>query len=136
MAVTRGHGYRYDYKARQARREDYPGSLSELFHELPGHLTAEGRFHDIPDQVIVNEYPLVRASQNISTAETPYLGNTIASLNLLSACVMRALRKGASRRFHLTSDIHDETHMIGRAFQLDLGAPTAAMSMFEDRLLA
>lgn len=49
-------GYRYDYKARQARREDYLGPLPELFQQLAERLTAEGHFQTVPDQVIVNEY--------------------------------------------------------------------------------
>ncbi len=50
------YGYRYDYKARQARREDYLGPLPDLFHQLAERLTSEGHFQAVPDQVIVNEY--------------------------------------------------------------------------------
>ena len=34
------YGYRYDYKARQVRREDYLGPLPELFQRLAERLTA------------------------------------------------------------------------------------------------
>lgn len=82
------YGYRYDYKARQARREDYLGSLPELFQHLAERLTAEGHFQTLPDQVIVNEY---QPGQGISAHIDcqPCFGETIASLSLLSACVMR-----------------------------------------------
>jgi len=80
--------YRYDYKARQTRREDYLGPLPELFQQLAERLTTEGNFHAIPDQVIVNEYqPVQGISAHIDCQ--PCFGETIASLSLLSACVMR-----------------------------------------------
>ena len=82
------YGYRYDYKARQARREDYLGPLPELFHRLAERLITEGHFQTVPDQVIVNEY---QPGQGISAHIDcePCFGETIASLSLLSACVMR-----------------------------------------------
>ena len=82
------YGYRYDYKARQARREDYLGPLPELFQGLAERLTAEGHFQTVPDQVIVNEY---QPGQGISAHIDcqPCFGETIASLSLFSACVMR-----------------------------------------------
>jgi hypothetical protein len=48
------YGYRYDYKSRQARRDDYLGPLPELFQQLAARLTAESHFQSVPDQVIVN----------------------------------------------------------------------------------
>ena len=82
------YGYRYDYKARQARREDYLGPLPEQFQQLAERLTTEGYFQAVPDQVIVNEY---QPGQGISAHIDcqPCFGETIASLSLLSACVMR-----------------------------------------------
>ena len=82
------YGYRYDYKARQARREDYLGPLPELFQQLAERLTTEGHFQSVPDQVIVNEY---QPGQGISAHIDcqPCFGATIASLSLLSACMMR-----------------------------------------------
>ena len=81
------YGYRYDYKARQARREDYLGPLPEVFQQLAERLTAEDHFQTIPDQIIVNEY---QPGQGISAHIDcqPCFGDTIASLSLLSACVM------------------------------------------------
>jgi alkylated DNA repair dioxygenase AlkB len=82
------YGYRYDYKTRQARREDYLGPLPDLFQHLAERLTSEGQFQTVPDQVIINEY---QPGQGISahTDCQPCFGETIASLSLLSACVMR-----------------------------------------------
>lgn len=82
------YGYRYDYKARQARREDYLGPLPDVLHALALRLRDEGYFASLPDQVIVNEYI---AGQGISAHVDcqPCFGEVIASLSLLSPCVMR-----------------------------------------------
>ncbi len=94
------YGYRYDYKARQARREDYLGPLPELFQGLAERLTAEGHFRTVPDQVIVNEY---QPGQGISAHIDcqPCFGETIASLSLLSACVMRFASQIYSQQIEL-----------------------------------
>jgi len=94
------YGYRYDYKARQARQEDYLGPLPELFHKLAERLTAEGYFQAIPDQVIINEY---QPGQGISAHIDcqPCFGETIASVSLLSACVMRFASQIASQQMEL-----------------------------------
>lgn len=93
------YGYRYDYKARQARREDYLGSLPDLLQHLAERLTSEGHFQAVPDQVIVNEYlPGQGISAHIDCQ--PCFGETIASLSLLvtarlgppAECVSRMLR--------------------------------------------
>ena len=106
------YGYRYDYKARQARREDYLGSLPELFQQLAERLTAEGHFQSVPDQVIVNEY---QPGQGISAHIDcqPCFGATIASLSLLSACVMR-----------FTSQTHSQ--------QMDLHLQSASLLVLKD----
>lgn len=90
------YGYRYDYKARQARREDYLGPLPDLFQHLAERLTSEGHFQSVPDQVIINEY---QPGQGISAHVDclPCFGETIASLSLLSACVMRFASQRSSR---------------------------------------
>lgn len=94
------YGYRYDYKARQARREDYLGPLPDLFQGLAERLTAEGHFRTVPDQVIVNEY---QPGQGISAHIDcqPCFGETIASLSLLSACVMRFASQTLSQQMEL-----------------------------------
>jgi alkylated DNA repair dioxygenase AlkB len=94
------YGYRYDYKARQARREDYLGPLPDLFRQLAERLTAEGHFQADPDQVIINEYlPGQGISAHIDCQ--PCFGETIASLSLLSACVMRFTSQRSSRHTEL-----------------------------------
>lgn len=94
------YGYRYDYKARQARREDYLGPLPDLFQQLAERLTFEGHFQAVPDQVIVNEY---QPGQGISAHIDcqPCFGETIASLSLLSTCVMRFSSQRSSRHIDL-----------------------------------
>jgi alkylated DNA repair dioxygenase AlkB len=95
------YGYRYDYKARQARREDYLGPLPGLFQELAERLTDDGHFQTVPDQAIVNEYePGQGISAHIDCQ--PCFGDTIASLSLLSACVMRFAHPPISKQI----DIH------------------------------
>jgi len=94
------YGYRYDYKARQARREDYLGRLPEVFQQLAERLTTEGHFQAVPDQVIVNEYhPGQGISAHIDCQ--PCFGETIASLSLLSACVMRFASQTRSQKMDL-----------------------------------
>jgi len=94
------YGYRYDYKARQAQRENYLGPLPELFYQLAERLTSEGHFQAVPDQVIVNEY---QPGQGISAHIDcqPCFGETIASLSLLSACVMRFASHPPSQQMDL-----------------------------------
>lgn len=94
------YGYRYDYKARQARREDYLGPLPELYQQLAERLTSEGHFQAVPDQVIVNEY---QPGQGISAHIDcqPCFGEAIASVSLLSACVMRFAFQTYSQQMEL-----------------------------------
>ena len=94
------YGYRYDYKARQARRGDYLGPLPQPFQTLAERLTLEGYFQTTPDQVIVNEY---QPGQGISAHIDcqPCFGETIASVSLFSACVMRFSAKTTSQQVAL-----------------------------------
>ena len=94
------YGYRYDYKARQARQEDYLGPLPQLFQQLAERLTSEGYFQAVPDQVIINEY---QPGQGISAHIDcqPCFGETIASVSLLSACVMRFASQTSSQQMEL-----------------------------------
>jgi alkylated DNA repair dioxygenase AlkB len=108
------YGYRYDYKARQARREDYLGSLPDLFQHLAERLTSEGHFQAVPDQVIINEY---QPGQGISAHIDcqPCFGETIASLSLLSACVMRFASQRSSRHMDLLLQPDSLVVMAGEA---------------------
>lgn len=93
-------GYRYDYKARQAREEDYLGPLPPFLQVLVERLTHAGHFGSVPDQVIVNEY---MPGQGISAHVDcrPCFGDVIASLSLLSSCVMRLENRKISRQVDL-----------------------------------
>lgn len=108
------YGYRYDYKARQARREDYLGPLPDLFQHLAERLTSEGHFQAVPDQVIVNEY---QPGQGISAHIDclPCFGETIASLSLLSACVIRFASQKSSRHLDLLLQPDSLLVMAGEA---------------------
>lgn len=89
------YGYRYDYKARRVGPADRIGPLPEPFEDLADQLVECGYFQAKPDQVIVNEYlPGQGISPHIDCA--PCFGEVIASVGLLSSCVMR-FEKGAER---------------------------------------
>ena len=94
------YGYRYDYITRQARRDDYLGPLPALFQKLAERLAFERHFQTVPDQVIVNEY---QPGQGISAHIDcqPCFGETIASVSLLSACVMRFASQNDSQQMDL-----------------------------------
>lgn len=108
------YGYRYDYKARTARREDYLGPLPELFQQLAERLTDESHFQTVPEQVIVNEY---QPGQGISAHVDcqPCFGETIASLSLLSACVMRFASQKSSQHMDLLLQPNSVLVMAGEA---------------------
>jgi len=94
------YGYRYDYKARQAREEDYLGPLPPFLQVLAERLTHAGNFSSVPEQVIVNEY---MPGQGISAHVDcrPCFGDVIASLSLLSSCVMRLENRKVSQKVDL-----------------------------------
>jgi alkylated DNA repair dioxygenase AlkB len=108
------YGYRYDYKARQASRKDYLGPLPEFFQQLTERLTSEGHFQAVPDQVIINEY---QPGQGISAHIDcqPCFGETIASLSLLSACVMRFASQKSARKMDLLLQPNSLLVMAGEA---------------------
>lgn len=94
------YGYRYDYKARQAWEEDYLGSLPLFLQILAERLSHADHFGPVPDQVIVNEY---MPGQGISAHVDcrPCFGDVIASLSLLSSCVMRLENRKISQQVDL-----------------------------------
>ena len=82
------YGYRYDYKARRASRESYLGPLPEWLSEIAEDLERAGHFASRPEQVIINEYlPGQGIAAHIDCA--PCFGAEIASISLLSGCLMR-----------------------------------------------
>lgn len=81
------YGYRYDYKARRARREDHLGPLPGWLDLVLVKLCADGLFPKRPDQVIVNEYlPGQGISAHVDCE--PCFGDCIASISLLGGCMM------------------------------------------------
>lgn len=82
------YGYRYDYKARRARQQDFLGPLPHWLLEIASKLHSEGHFSNLPDQVIINEY---QPGQGIAAHVdcVPCFGEQIGSISLLSGCVMR-----------------------------------------------
>lgn len=94
------HGYRYDYRARQATAADRIGPLPAFLADLARQLASEGLFAVPPDQVIVNEYlPGQGIAAHVDCR--PCFGDVIASLSLGSACVMRLQEVGGDGRLDL-----------------------------------
>jgi alkylated DNA repair dioxygenase AlkB len=108
------YGYRYDYKARQARGEDFLGLLPTYLHVLAERLAHTGHFASIPDQVIVNEY---MPGQGISAHVDcrPCFGDVIASLSLLSSCVMRLENTKVSQKTDLVLEPRSLLILSGEA---------------------
>ncbi len=81
------YGWRYDYKSRGITQDLHIGPIPDWLGGLCEHLSADGIFSRVPDQVIINEY---QPGQGISAHIDcmPCFGDTIASLSLGSACVM------------------------------------------------
>jgi alkylated DNA repair dioxygenase AlkB len=81
------YGYRYDYTARQVTMDLYLGALPECLQSLANRLHQSGLLTTPPDQVIINEY---EPGQGIAPHVdcVPCFGDTVASLSLLSGCLM------------------------------------------------
>lgn len=80
------YGHRYDYGRRGMGGDPAP-PLPGWAVALAGRLHREGHFDRPPDQVIVNEYlPGQGISAHVDCV--PCFGPVVASVSLLSACVM------------------------------------------------
>jgi len=108
------YGYQYDYKARQAREEDYLGPLPSFLQVLAERLSHAGHFGSAPDQVIVNEY---MPGQGISAHVDcrPCFGDVIASLSLLSSCAMRLENRKISEQVDLVLEPESLLVLSGEA---------------------
>lgn len=85
--LVQHYGWRYDYKARNVTPESRLGRLPEWLMPYCDQLRADGFFHQLPDQVIVNEYqPGQGIAPHIDCV--PCFTDTIASLSLDSSCIM------------------------------------------------
>ncbi|ABV78930.1 Alkylated DNA repair protein [Rickettsia bellii OSU 85-389] len=50
------YGYKYDYKSRSINQSYFLGMLPQWLQTLCDSLHKQNIFHEIPDQVIINEY--------------------------------------------------------------------------------
>lgn len=108
------YGYRYDYKARQARREDYLGPLPEWLDPILAKLCTDGLFIQRPDQVIVNEYlPGQGISAHVDCE--PCFGDSIVSISLLGGCTMVFAELGTTKTAHVYLEPCSMLHMHGPA---------------------
>ncbi len=82
------YGYRYDYKARSSKADNYLGPLPTWVDALCNRLIKRAIFLNKPDQAIVNEYlPGQGISAHVDCV--PCFGPELASLSLLSSVVMK-----------------------------------------------
>lgn len=86
------YGYRYDYRARRASRDDYLGSLPIWLQAISEKLSEDAHFSDVPEQVIINEYEPGQGIAPHIDCE-PCFGDTVASISLGSACEMQFVHK-------------------------------------------
>ena len=81
------YGYRYDYTQRHISADSKIGDLPVWVQNVAQRLLEQGIFPTLPEQMIVNEY---QPGQGIAPhSDSPGFGDTIASLSLGSACMMR-----------------------------------------------
>jgi len=87
------YGYRYDYKARAVTADSHLGPLPGWLLSIAKRLGDEGLMPVVPDQAIINEY---EPGQGIAAHVDcqPCFGDTIVSVSLGSACVMRLTSLG------------------------------------------
>ncbi|WP_433472889.1 alpha-ketoglutarate-dependent dioxygenase AlkB [Spirillospora sp. CA-142024] len=81
------YGHRYDYGRRGLHKDEPVAPLPPWARDLARRLADEEHFDAVPDQVIVNEY---EPGQGIAPHVdcVPCFGPVVASVSLLSACVM------------------------------------------------
>lgn len=88
-------GWRYDYTARRVTPDMELGQLPGGLAGLALRLHRVGLFLAPPDQVIANEYlPGQGISAHVDC--TPCFGDTIASLSLFGACVVRFVHRNSA----------------------------------------
>lgn len=84
---TQHYGYKYDYTKKRIDSESYVGPIPEWIEPYCSKLVKHGFFDVKPDQVIINEYePGQGISQHVDCV--PCFNSTVASLSLLSSCIM------------------------------------------------
>lgn len=95
---TQHYGYRYDYRSREA--SEPVGPLPEWCLIVAQRLVDEGLLHEMPDQMIVNEY---KTGQGIAAhTDSDVFGDGIASVSLGCAVTMEFSQwKGAAKKLLL-----------------------------------
>ena len=87
------YGYKYDYTKRTINESMRVDGLLDWMQVYGKKFIDKGFFHKIPDQAIVNEYMPGQGIYKHIDCE-PCFGESIASLSLLSPCVMEFSRVG------------------------------------------
>jgi len=91
------YGYKYDYKARTITSDLKIGEIPNWLAEYTNKFNSNGYFSKIPDQVIINEYqPGQGISPHIDCI--PCFDNTVASLSLLSPCIMEFINPSTNQK--------------------------------------
>lgn len=87
------YGYKYDYKFRSIDESMKVADLLPWMKLYGTKLVQSGLFKEVPDQAIVNEYKVGQGiSRHIDCQ--PCFKNAIASLSLLSGCIMEFSKDG------------------------------------------
>ena len=93
------YGYRYDYSQRHISAESRLGDLPDWVEFVTHRLMQQDVFAIPPEQMIVNEY---QPGQGIAPhSDSPCFGDTLASLSLGSACMMRVFPHRDSSPFDI-----------------------------------
>ena len=81
------YGYQYDYRSRSIDASMRAENLPPWSSMIGQRMLDQGHFEALPDQAIVNEY---QPGQGIAAHVdcVPCFGGIVASLSMLSACVM------------------------------------------------
>ncbi len=107
------YGYIYDYRRRTVDPSMYLGALPTWLGELALRLHAEQHFPAEPDQCIINEYEPGQGIRPHVDCE-PCFGDVIASLSLLSSCVMTFTQ--------VSGDAHHELVLPARSLLIMRGS--------------
>ena len=85
------YGYKYDYKNRSVDESMRVDDLLPWMKVYGQKFVDRGLFSDVPDQAIINEYKIGQGIGKHIDCQ-PCFNDTIASLSLLSGCIMEFSR--------------------------------------------
>ena len=108
------YGWRYDYTTRRISSDMYVGPLPDRFGALAERLHSEtGKFAEIPNQVIVNEY---EPGQGIAMHTDHHsFGPTVATISLGDSWSMDFLHERTGRRQSRMLDVGSALILSGEA---------------------